>query len=37
MVDSKLKGTVGTKDNEVLVDPSNPVKKLRISDNLDPK
>jgi hypothetical protein len=32
-----VKGTAGTKDMEVLVDPSNPYKKLQISLNLDPK
>jgi hypothetical protein len=36
-VDYKLKGTVGTEDKEVLVDPSNLDKKLWISDNLYPK
>jgi hypothetical protein len=35
--DSKLKGTMETEDKEVLVDPSNPNKKLRISSKLDPK
>jgi hypothetical protein len=33
----KLKGTMETKDNEVVVDPSNLDKMLWISDNLDPK
>jgi hypothetical protein len=33
----KLKGTVGAEDKEVLVDPNNLDKKLRISTNLDPK
>jgi hypothetical protein len=36
-VDYKLKGTMGTEDKEVVVDPNNPDKKLWISDNLDPK
>jgi hypothetical protein len=36
-VDSKLKGTVGTEDKEVLVDPSKPDKKLHINLSLDPK
>jgi hypothetical protein len=35
--DNKLKGTMETKDKQVIVDPSNPDKKLWISDNLDPK
>jgi hypothetical protein len=35
--DNKLKGTKGTEDKEVLVDPSNLDKKLQISDNLNPK
>jgi hypothetical protein len=35
--DNKLKETAGTKDKEVVVDPNNPDKKLRISDNPDPK
>jgi hypothetical protein len=35
--DNKLKGTAGTEDKEVLVDPRNPDKKLWISLNLDPK
>jgi hypothetical protein len=35
--DNKLKGTMETEDKEVAVEPSNPDKKLRISDNLDPK
>jgi hypothetical protein len=35
--DNKLKGTAGTEDKEVVVDPSNSDKKLQISDNLDPK
>jgi hypothetical protein len=34
---NKLKGTMGTEDKEVVVDLINPDKKLRISDNLDPK
>jgi hypothetical protein len=33
----KLKGTMETKDNEVVVDPNNLDKMLWISDNLDPK
>jgi hypothetical protein len=33
-VDNKLKGTMGAEDKEVVVDPSNPDKKLRINDNL---
>jgi hypothetical protein len=36
-VDNKLKGTLETEDKQVEVDPSNPDKKLWISDNLDPK
>jgi hypothetical protein len=36
-VDNKLKGIVRIEDKEVVVDPSNPNKKLQISDNLDPK
>jgi hypothetical protein len=36
-VDNKLKGTLETEDKEVAVDPSNPNKKLHISDNLNPK
>jgi hypothetical protein len=36
-VDIKLKETLETKDKQVAVDPNNPEKKLRISDNLDPK
>jgi hypothetical protein len=36
-VDNNLKGTLGTEDKEFVVDPSNPNKKLQISDNLDPK
>jgi hypothetical protein len=36
-VDNKLLGTLGIEDNEVVVDPSNPDKKLWISGNLDPK
>jgi hypothetical protein len=35
--DIKLKGTAVIEDKEVLVDPSNPDKKLWISSNLDPK
>jgi hypothetical protein len=35
--DNKLKETMGIEDKEVLVDPSNPDKKLWISDNLHPK
>jgi hypothetical protein len=35
--DNKLKGIVGTEDKEVLVDPNNSDKKLRVSLNLDPK
>jgi hypothetical protein len=35
--DNKLKGTMETKDKQVIVDPSNPDKKLWISDNLNPK
>jgi hypothetical protein len=35
--DAKLKGTLGEEDKEVAVDPNNPDKRLRISDNLDPK
>jgi hypothetical protein len=34
-VDNKLKGTMETKGKKVAVDPSNPDKKLRISDSLD--
>jgi hypothetical protein len=36
-VNNNLKGTMTTEDKEVAVDPSNPDKKLRISDNLDSK
>jgi hypothetical protein len=36
-VDNKLKGTLGAEDKEVVVDPSNLDKKLRISDNLNLK
>jgi hypothetical protein len=36
-VDNKLKGTMETKGKKVAVDPSNPDKKLLISDNLDSK
>jgi hypothetical protein len=36
-VDNKLKGTQEIEDKQVAVDPNNPDKKLRISDNLDPK
>jgi hypothetical protein len=36
-VDNKLQGGMGTEDKEVVVDHSKPDKKLRISDNLDPK
>jgi hypothetical protein len=36
-VNNKLKGTAGTEDKDVLVDPNIPDKKLRISSNLDPK
>jgi hypothetical protein len=36
-VDNMLKGTMETEDKEVVVDPSNTDKMLRISDNLDPK
>jgi hypothetical protein len=36
-VDNKLKGTMGIEDKEVVVDPRNPDKKLRINDNLDLK
>jgi hypothetical protein len=32
-----LKGTMETEDKEVVVDPSNTDKMLRISDNLDLK
>jgi hypothetical protein len=35
--DNKLKGTTGTEDKDVLVDPNNPDKKLQINSNLDPK
>jgi hypothetical protein len=35
--DKKLKGITGTEDKEVMVDANNPDKKVRISDNLDPK
>jgi hypothetical protein len=35
--DNKLKGTLETEDNQIIVDPNNPDKKLRINDNLDPK
>jgi hypothetical protein len=35
--DNKLKGTAAAEDKEVLVDPNNPDKKLRINSNLDPK
>jgi hypothetical protein len=35
--DNKLKETMGIEDKEVVVYPSNPDKKLRISDSLDPK
>jgi hypothetical protein len=36
-VDNKLKGTLEVEDKQTVVDPNNPDKKLRISDNLDPK
>jgi hypothetical protein len=36
-VDNKLKGTFEAEDKAVAVDPSNPDKKLWISDNFDPK
>jgi hypothetical protein len=36
-VNNNLKGTMTTEDKEVAVDPSNPDKKLWISDNLDSK
>jgi hypothetical protein len=36
-VDNKLKGTMGAEDKEVVVDPSNLDKKLRINENLIPK
>jgi hypothetical protein len=36
-VHNKLKGTAAAEDKEVLVDPNNPDKKLRINSNLDPK
>jgi hypothetical protein len=36
-VDNKLKGTVGIEDKDVLVDPNNSDKKLRISMGLNPK
>jgi hypothetical protein len=36
-MDNKLKGTVGTEDKEVLAEPNNPDKNLRIGLNLDPK
>jgi hypothetical protein len=34
---NKMKGNMGTEDKEVVVDPSNPDKKLQISNNLNPK
>jgi hypothetical protein len=37
MVDNKLKGTLETEDKSIAVDANNTDKKLRISDNLDPK
>jgi hypothetical protein len=36
-VENKMKGTLKTEDKQVAVDPNNPNKKLRISDNLDHK
>jgi hypothetical protein len=36
-VDNKLKGTMETKDKEVVGDPSNLDKKVQINDNLNPK
>jgi hypothetical protein len=36
-VDNKLKATLETEDKHVIMDPNNLDKKLRISDNLDPK
>jgi hypothetical protein len=35
--DNKMKGAAGSEDKEVLVDPSNLDKKLRINSNLNPK
>jgi hypothetical protein len=36
-VDNKQKGITVEEDKEILTDPSNPDKKLRISSNLDLK
>jgi hypothetical protein len=36
-VDNKLKGTMGTEDKDVQVDPNDPDKNLHISSILDPK
>jgi hypothetical protein len=35
--DNKMKGAAGSENKEVLVDPSNPDKKLQINSNLNPK
>jgi hypothetical protein len=35
--DNKLKGTLEIEDKQVAVDPNNPDKKLRMSNNLGPK
>jgi hypothetical protein len=36
-VDNKMKGTLETENKQVVVDPNNPGKKLRISYSPDPK